>query len=251
MPSSSTSPLPDRTVSGAPVRPAMLAEALAVGTHLVVGQYRVELGTGTWWWSDEVYAMHGWAPGDVEPGLDAMRSRKHPDDRSRVVKAATDALRSGRPFSSSHRIVDGHGRTRSVVVTGQGRKDARGRVVEIAGYVVDITPVQREVLDREANRAVSRAFVSAAAVEQAKGVLMAVHGVGDVAAAQLLTDGAAKAGVPLQETAAQVMAALARAGGVGPTAEATIEGAFAAVKPSARPRAHDAQLARRREPARS
>ncbi|WP_069387353.1 PAS domain-containing protein [Cellulosimicrobium cellulans] len=242
-----TADTPERT---APVRPASLAEVLALGTHLLVGQYRVELGSGSWWWSDEVYQMHGWAPGDVEPGLDALRSRKHPDDRARVVRAATEALRAGRPFSCSHRIVDGHGKARCVVITGQGRRDARGRVVEIAGYVVDITPAQREALDREANRAVTRAFVTAASVEQAKGVLMAVHGVDDVAASHLLAEAAGAAGVPVQETAAQVMAALAKAGGIGPTAEATVAGALAAVKPVARPHAHEAQLARRREPAR-
>lgn len=246
----SNSLVTDAPEQAAPVRPAALAEALALGTHLLVGQYRVELATGEWWWSDEVYAMHGWGPGDVEPGLDALRSRKHPDDRARVVRAGTEALRSGRPFSCAHRIVDGHGRARSVVVTGQGRRDARGRVVEIAGYVVDVTPVQREALDREATRAVTRAFVSAAAVEQAKGVLMAVHGVDEPEAAQLLAEAAGANGTPVQEAAAQVMKALSRAGGVGPTAEATVAGALAAVKPPARPRAHDAQLARRREPAR-
>ncbi|MCB7136107.1 PAS domain-containing protein [Cellulosimicrobium marinum] len=246
----SSSVTTDSAAPTTPVRPASLAEVLAVGTHLLVGQYRVELASGTWWWSDEVYTMHGWEPGDVEPGLDALRSRKHPDDRSRVVRAATESLRSGRPFSCSHRIVDGHGRARSVVVTGQGRRDERGRVVEIAGYVVDVSPVHREVLDREANRAVSRAFVSAAAVEQAKGVLMAVHGVDDVAAAHLLAEAAGAAGVPVQETAAQVMKALTKAGGIGPTADATVAGAIAAVKPVARPHAHEAQLARRREPAR-
>ncbi|UKJ62671.1 PAS domain-containing protein [Cellulosimicrobium cellulans] len=239
---------PERTT---PVRPAALAEVLAVGTHLLVGQYRVELGSGSWWWSDEVYTMHGWTPGDVEPSLDALRSRKHPDDRARVVRAATEAIRSGRPFSCAHRIVDGHGKARSVVVTGQGRRDARGRVVEIAGYVVDVSPTHKEALERESQRAVTRAFVSQAAVEQAKGVLMAVHGVDDVAASQLLAEAAGEAGVPVQETAAQVMRALSKAGGVGPTAEATLAGAFAAVRPVARPRAHDAQLARRREPARS
>lgn len=241
----------DSPAQAVPVRPATLAEVLAVGTHLLVGQYRVELGTGSWWWSDEVYTMHGWAPGEVEAGLEALRSRKHPDDRARVVRAGTDALRSGRPFSCAHRIVDGHGKARSVVVTGQGRRDERGRVVEIAGYVVDVTPAQRETLERESQRAVTRAFVSQAAVEQVKGVLMAVHGVDDVTAARLLAEAAGEAGVPVQETAAQVMRSLTQAGGVGPTAEATLAGALAAVRPVARPRAHEAQLARRREPSRS
>lgn len=230
-----------------PLRPAVLGEALAVGSNLLVGQYRVELATGAWWWSDEVYTMHGWEPGEVEPGLDALRSRKHPDDRNRVVRAATDALRAGRPFSCGHRIVDGHGRARTVVVTGQGRRDQAGRVTEIAGYVVDATPVRREILDREANRAVTRAFVHAAAVEQAKGVLMAVRGIADTAAATLLSEWAGRTGITVQETANQLMAEFARTGGFGQTAADAVDDALATLHEVARPRSHNAQLARRRE----
>ncbi|WP_240644249.1 PAS and ANTAR domain-containing protein [Antribacter gilvus] len=223
-----------------------LTEALGLGTNLLVGRYRVELTTGTWWWSDEVYAMHGWERGEVEPGLDALVSRKHPDDRARVVRAATEALRAGKPFACAHRIIDGHGRSRAVVITGQGRRDPRGRSAELAGYVVDVTPVQKEALDRESDRAVTRAFVSQAVVEQAKGVLIAVRGVDEGTATRTLLEAASGAGVPLHTAAAQVMTALTGKGAMDGVAEATVAGALAAVHPVERPRGHDPLLTRRR-----
>lgn len=224
-----------------------LAEALALGTNLLIGRYRVELVSGTWWWSDEVYAMHGWERGEVEPGLEALRTRKHPDDRARVVRAATESLRTGTPFACAHRIVDGHGRSRTVVITGQGRRDPRGRSAELAGYIVDVTPVQKEALDREAGRAVTRAFVSQAVVEQAKGVLLATRGVDEDEAMRLLVEAASRVGVPLHTAAAQIMTALTtEGGGLGRGAETALTGALAAVHPVERPRGHDPLLTRRR-----
>lgn len=232
-----------------PLKPAALGGALTVGANLLIGQYRVDLPTGIWWWSDEIYTMHGWAPGSVEPGMEAMRSRKHPDDRGRLLRTVVDAVRSGKPFSSGHRIVDGHGRARMVVVTGQARRGRNGKVTQIAGYVVDVTPLRQEILDREANRAVTRAFVSAASIEQAKGVLMAVRGLNEIAATRALSERAGRSGVTVQEAATQMMAEIGRLGGLTGDTAAVVDQALEAIHEVVRPRSHNAQLARRREPA--
>ena len=227
-----------------PVDLSALAHALAVGTQLLVGQYRVDIATGRWWWSDELYLMHGRSPGEIDPSVEVMRSRKHPDDRNRLSRAATAALRTGRPFACAHRIVDQQGRAHSVVVTGQGRRGGdSNKVTEIAGYVMDISPVLREALDREADQAVSRAFVTAAAVEQAKGAIMAVRGVDESEARTVLSEAAAAVSIPIHTAGAQVMQALAKSDEKG---EAAVEAALAAVHPVERPRGHEAQLARRR-----
>lgn len=229
---------------------AELASALGLGTSLLVGRYRVDLASGEWWWSDEVYTMHGWKRHEVEPGLDALRSRKHPDDRARVLRTAGEALRAGRPFACAHRIVDKKGRARSVIVTGQGQRDARGETPEVAGYVLDVTPVQKEALKRRASGQISRAFVSQAVIEQAKGIVGAVRGIGESAAEQALSDVAAATGVSLQSTAEQVMATLRAEEQAGVTDE-TLTRALEAVRPTARPRSHDALLTRRRRTGRS
>jgi hypothetical protein len=220
-----------------------LAQALGLGTNLLVGRYRVELGSGRWWWSDEVYTMHGWQRHEVEPGLEALRSRKHPDDRGRVVRAATEALRLGRPFACSHRIVDRRGRTRSVVVIGQGTRGQNGSP-ELVGYVIDVTPVQKEALTRRSDGVVTRAFVSQAVIEQAKGVIVAATGVDDETAAHQLQEAASRVGIPLRLAADQVMAGLRAGSGNGIT-EATVRRALEGVEPVGRPRGHDPLLTRR------
>lgn len=231
-----------RTVGGAGLAGA--AEVLAAGVQLVVGRYRVELDSGRTWWSDEVYRMHGREPGEIEPSMDALRSRTHPDDRSRVSRTAVVAMRSGRPFSSAHRIVDPHGKARTVVVTGQAHLTDDGEITHVAGYVLDVSPVTREALDRESQRAVGRAMVSASAVEQAKGAFMVVHGIAEAEAGDKLGEAAARAQIPLQAAAAQIVEAMAGADG---DPAMRLEAALAAVHTVERPRGHEAQLARRRQ----
>ncbi|MFI2364542.1 PAS and ANTAR domain-containing protein [Promicromonospora sp. NPDC019610] len=225
--------------------PADLMRTMGLGTNLLVGTYRVELATGTWWWSDEVYTMHGWKRDEIEPGLDALRSRKHPDDRDRVVRAASQALRVGRPFACAHRIVDRNGRTRSVVVTGQGSQGEHSHAPELVGYVVDVTPVQKEALDREAEGAVNRAFVSQAAIEQVKGIIVAVRGVDEAEANEMLAQAARKADVTLRLAADQVMEALRADNEKTGVTQAALRRALDVVHPVGRPRGHDALLTRR------
>ncbi|GHH76991.1 transcription antitermination regulator [Promicromonospora soli] len=219
------------------------ASSLGLGTNLLVGRYSVQLASGSWWWSDEVYAMHGWERDEVEPGLEALRSRKHPDDRGRVVRAAGEALRLGRPFACAHRIVDRNGRTRSVVVTGQGCPGVQSP--ELVGYVVDVTPVQKEALDRRADFAVNRAFISQATIEQVKGVIVALRGVDEATASETLVWAARRAGVSLRLAADQIMATL-RAGADGePVTPDALAQALDALHPVDRPRGHDPLLTRR------
>jgi len=238
-----------------------LAELLGAGSQLLVGQYRVDVATGAWWWSDEVYRIFGREPGAIEPGPDVLRAHMHPDDRERLSRTATIALGTGRPFAGGHRVVDDHGRTHTVVVTGQARHGAGGSTTHLVGYVIDASPVVRDALDREAHRAVSRAFVAAASAEQAKGAIMAVCGVDESVATEVLTDAGAQVGVSAQSAGEQVMKELARPVGerdavtaaevvraAPPAQDAAdrLSRALGGVHPVDRPHGHDAQLARRR-----
>ena len=222
-----------------------LVAALGLGTSLLIGRYHVDLASGDWWWSDEVYTMHGWKRHEVEPGLDALRSRKHPDDRARVLRAAGAALRAGRPFACAHRIVDKKGRTRSVVVIGQGQREVPGGPPVVAGYVLDVSPVQKEALDRRSTGLVNRAFVSQAVIEQAKGVIVTVRGVDEGTAEQTLSDVASEIGVPLRSAADQVMSSLRADTEKAGVTQAALTCALDAVRPMARPRGRDALLTRR------
>ena len=99
-------------------------EALSAGTPPPLGGYTFD-GVA-WAWSDEMYAMHGFAPGDVVPSGRLMLAHLDPDEVPGARQAFKEALLSGLPYASYHHLVDAKGRPRTVLVTGSGRLDDRG-----------------------------------------------------------------------------------------------------------------------------
>jgi hypothetical protein len=192
-----TTPRPGQTPSESDIE-----KALASGARPPVGRYRLDLATGEWAWSDEVYRMHGFEPGDIVPTTPLMLSHKHPDDRGRVDGVLRRAAETGQTFSSVHRIVDAAGKTRTLAVTGQGRRDpVTGQVTELFGYFIDVTEVQREAAAREASASIQASSERRSVIEQAKGVLMVVHGIEEDEAFGRLREASNQSNVPVRDIA--------------------------------------------------
>ncbi|MEN5074033.1 PAS and ANTAR domain-containing protein [Isoptericola cucumis] len=176
--------------------------ALAPGTQLPVGRYRLDLATGQWAWSDEIFLMHGFAPGEVVPTTALMLSHKHPEDRDRVDGVLEQAAATGAPFSSVHRVRDAHGKIRTLAVTGQGRPDPdTGDIVELFGYFVDVTGANEDIAQREATAAIQASAERRASIEQAKGVLMVGLGLDPDAAFERLRTASNHLNVPVRDLA--------------------------------------------------
>ncbi|MEV0952049.1 PAS and ANTAR domain-containing protein [Promicromonospora sp. NPDC050249] len=192
-----TAPRPSQTTSASDIE-----EVLVSGIRPPVGRYRLDLATEEWAWSDEVYVMHGFQPGEVVPTTPLMLSHKHPDDRGRVDGLLQRAAETGQPFSSVHRIVDAAGKTRTLAVTGQGRRDpATGQMTELFGYFIDVTKAQREAAAREASASIQASSERRAVIEQAKGVLMVVHGIEEDEAMGQLREASNQSNLPLRDIA--------------------------------------------------
>ncbi|WP_435737307.1 PAS and ANTAR domain-containing protein [Cellulosimicrobium sp. PMB13] len=198
-----------------PSRLVAVLAALAAGEPQPVGRFRVDLATERWWWSDEVFAMHGFAPGEVVPTTSLLRAHTHPDEREHGVRALTLAAREGHPFGSMHRIVDAAGRTRTLAVVAQGRRSrTSGEVVELSGYFVDVTEHHREAARREATASIRAADASRSVIEQAKGVLMVAFGVDADEAFELLRKRSNDANVAVRELARRLVGGLGTSGDV-------------------------------------
>ncbi|WP_129788374.1 PAS and ANTAR domain-containing protein [Promicromonospora panici] len=196
-----TAPSADRS-AGQPSLENRLEQALASGAKPPVGRYQLDLAAGTWEWSDEVYEMHGFEPGEIVPTTPLILSHKHPDDRDRVDGVLRRAAETGEPFSSVHRIVDAQGRTRTLAVTGQGRRAfATGRVTELFGYFIDVTEVQREAAAREATASIKASAEQWSGIEQAKGVLMVVYGIDEETAMGVLREASNRSNVAVRDIA--------------------------------------------------
>ncbi|MEV8371110.1 ANTAR domain-containing protein [Kribbella sp. NPDC056861] len=169
-----------------------------------VGTFRYLVADERWWFSPEVFAMHGLAP-DTVLTSDLVLAFKHPDDRLPSLELITKVLFVGKPFCFPHRIIDTAGQTHNVVVLGHATTDAAGLTTSIDGYAVDLTDSQRRYADEAGTEAIRAATEHRAAIEQAKGAMMVVYGLSPVAAIELLRWHSTQSNVKLQVVAERLV----------------------------------------------
>ncbi|MER7174430.1 PAS and ANTAR domain-containing protein [Streptomyces mesophilus] len=146
-------------------------------TGEVTGVFVHRLTEDTWWWSDEMYRLHGYEPDAVTPSSRLLRKHQHPDDVDRIDAILAAARETGEPFACYHRILDAADRDLKVVVVGDGRLDDEGVVVTLRGFFIDVTtPVAKEASEA-AERDIERARATQATIDQARGILMALYGI--------------------------------------------------------------------------
>jgi ANTAR domain/PAS fold len=160
-------------------QPSTSATGDTAVSYLNVGTFRFWFDGERWEWSDEVARMHGYEPGTVAPTTKLMLSHKHPDDREHVRDLLQHALHSGESFSSRHRFVDTTGGVHDAIVVADCIVDESGAVSGTAGYYIDLTSTFDEARYESRQEALDEAlpdlFENRAAIEQAKGVIMAVY----------------------------------------------------------------------------
>ncbi|WP_082753777.1 PAS and ANTAR domain-containing protein [Mycobacterium sp. NAZ190054] len=181
-------------------------ESCRSSNDLRVGGFRFWFLGQRWEWSDEVARMHGYEPGTITPTTELLLAHKHPEDRRHVQELLDHALHSGGSFSSRHRFLDTQNREHSVLVLADRMLDDTGAVIGTEGYYVDLTDTldqaRRDVLDT----ALPDLFEARAAIEQAKGALMLVYGVGADQAFELLQWRSQQTNTKLRLLAAQIVA---------------------------------------------
>jgi len=139
--------------------------------------FRVDTRSGRWWWSDAMYDLHGVARGDVVPSAELILAHNHPDDRSEAGERLARVLSTGEPLCCPHRMVTANGGARTVLLVAEGSFDAAGHLVEVRGYLVDLTSSWQHYVEIVAHEAVERSAEARAVIEQAKGILIAIHGI--------------------------------------------------------------------------
>jgi PAS domain S-box-containing protein len=175
-------PTSDRAVRTT-VRPPALGVSAGTSDALLGEVERIaHLGGFVWTrgdervhWSEELYRMLGYDPGEVEPTEEAFLAAVHPDDRARVRDAWAAACDGALDYAE-YRIV--HQRTeevRYVRASGQPYIEA-GEVKQIIGAVQDITEARRAahaLEEAKAERAVLEEQLRHAARMEAIGTLAA------------------------------------------------------------------------------
>lgn len=109
-------------------------------------------GLGSWeWdlvadrvrWSQGNYVLNEVDPALGEPSFDGWLDTVHPDDRAATVAAVQGALREGRDYETSYRVLLPDGRSRELLTRGTLVRDESGVPVRLVGTARDITEQQR------------------------------------------------------------------------------------------------------------
>ena len=134
-----------------------------------------------------------------------MLSHKHPDDYPHIAATLDDIRRTRKPFSTRHRIITVQGDVRDVVVLGERFHDNTGEVIGTQGFYLDVTPSTKQ-RQESITEALAEIADHRAVIEQAKGVLMWVYGIGPDAAFDILKWRSQDANVKLRALAEQLVA---------------------------------------------
>jgi PAS domain-containing protein len=185
----------------------------------MTGALRYRPATDHWWWSDEVFRLHGFEPGEVVPTTAMIAAHQHPDDRDGCTDTLARAARHGGSFACVNRIVDGRGRDRVLALVGEAHVGSDGRTVdEITGHFADVTSAVRRQAALEASRQIHEADRHRAVIEQAKGIVAARTGLAPDEAFELLRTASMQVNTKVHDVAGWVVRAAVHDSGTGTVA---------------------------------
>lgn len=104
-----------------------------------LGSWEWDIDSGRLTWSDELFRIYGYAPGEVDATFDLFVNALHPDDRERVLAEVNHAVRERQPYATEFRIRRPNGEIRITTARGEVRRDARGKPLQMYGMSQDVT----------------------------------------------------------------------------------------------------------------
>ncbi len=121
-----------------------------------LGGWELDLVSNHLSWSDEVYRIFGFTPGEFDATYEAFLEVVHPDDRAVVYEAYSRSLREGRDtYEIEHRVIRrSDGEVRIVHEKCEHVRDGSGRIIKSIGMVHDITEAKQgeEILRKSLER---------------------------------------------------------------------------------------------------
>jgi len=104
-----------------------------------IGNWSWDVVSGKIYWSDEIYRIFGYQPGEFEPNYDYFLAALHPDDVERVKQSEQAAAEKGENHSIDHRIILPDGQVRWVHEEAEPVKNSLGEMTSLHGTVQDIS----------------------------------------------------------------------------------------------------------------
>jgi diguanylate cyclase (GGDEF)-like protein/PAS domain S-box-containing protein len=123
-----------------------------------IGSWEWDITNGTLNWSDEVYRIFGYRPGEIEATYSAFLQAVHPDHRETVEQAVRNSVEQGAPYEVEHAIIRQDGSEHYVREVGEVIYDDQRNPLRMLGTVHDITKRKRA---EQVNRQLGHIFDNA------------------------------------------------------------------------------------------
>ena len=121
------------------------ANLMKEAEHLAnFGSWKVDLVTGKHQWSDEVFRIFGFAPGEFEPDHERFLQSVHLEDHGHVRGVFKEALTSLSFCRCEYRIIDKGQRMKTLLSKILVKRDANGRAYQLVGFTLDITEQKKQ-----------------------------------------------------------------------------------------------------------
>lgn len=152
----------------------------AVPSHLFkncpTGTFQYYFATDTFHWSDEMFTMHGYEPGEIEPTFELGQSHVHPTMRESSAAFWAAVTEDNGPLSMYLTLQDRNGKDYQTLVVGGPLFDGDEHI-GVWGLLIDLTRSIHTDSHRLANEAVAAATLKRSTIDQAKGVLAGMTGI--------------------------------------------------------------------------
>jgi PAS domain S-box-containing protein len=104
-----------------------------------VGSWELDLTTGRYLWSKELYRIRGLSPDTFQPNIDNVAPYVHPDDYPVVRRWIADLSEGVERDTIETRIIRPDGSIRTLHVEGRAQSDTDGIIRRLSGTMQDIT----------------------------------------------------------------------------------------------------------------
>ena len=108
-----------------------------------VGHWRFDVLSGEVTWSDEVYRIHGYEPGEVTPDYQIVMADYHPDDAGVLAEAVQRAIATGEGYDLRLRLQPAGREERLVETKATTEQDESGKTLAMFGVFQDVTEAVR------------------------------------------------------------------------------------------------------------
>lgn len=154
--------------------------SFAVPSHLFkncpTGTFQYYFATDTFHWSDEMFTMHGYEPGEIEPTFELGQSHVHPTMRESSAAFWAEVTEHNGPLSMYLTLQDKSRKDYQTLVVGGPLFDG-DKHIGVWGLLIDLTRSIHTDSHRLANEAVAAATRKRSTIDQAKGVLTGMTGI--------------------------------------------------------------------------